>query len=328
MIAFKPVALAVKYRLVKIVNAYPVKESLLLFRNFGLKCRPAKTEAMLLSVIDNKRGTQGLTDRFKGMVSVFAFAKSTGVPFRIVFNFPFELTTFLVPANYNWIPSAVELNQSVLSTRFVIMRKHPSFERMFRLMPLNKQYRVYANLDYLEQINEKLEQKHDWGALFNELFCPTPLLQSQIDKHLKSIGEKGYVACVFRFQSLLGDFKEYKYKAVSAERQLELLDKNKAKLLEIVQQSNSVVLVTSDSSRFISYVRDIPGVFVIPGEVVHLDCVTDAAADVYLKSFVDFFMLSKAKAVYSIGTKEMYATNFPEYAAKVNNVPFKRILIN
>lgn len=327
MSRFNSIALAVKHRLVKIVNAYPVKEFFLSFQNFGLKVKPCKTGALLMSVIDKKRSTQGLTDRFKGIVSVYAFSKLNHVPFRVLFNFPFELTRFLTPNTYNWIPSDDELNQSVFSTRFVIMRKRPSFERMFRLMPLNKQYRVYSNLDYLSQINQKFDSELVWGELFHELFKPTPLLAEQLAYHCEQIGTSGFIACVFRFQSLLGDFKEYKYKAVSENKQQELLELNRAKLVEIINETKSVVLVTSDSQRFISFVSDIPGVYIIPGEVVHLDCVTNETTDVYLKSFVDFFMISKARVVYSIGTKEMYATNFPEYAAKLNNVPFKRILI-
>lgn len=321
------IALDIKHRLVKIVNAYPVKEFVLTVQNFGLRLKPYKTDVLLMSVIDKRRSTQGLTDRLKGIVSIYAFAKANNVPFRLLFNYPFELTHFLIPNTYNWVASDAELNQSVLSTRFVIMRKRPSFERMFRLMPLKKQYRIYSNLDYLPQINQKFDTGFIWGDLFHELFMPSPLLQAQLTMHREKIGND-YIACVFRFQSLLGDFKEYNYKALTHPLQLELMQKNRDKLIEISNKTHKKILVTSDSQRFLTYVEELSNVYVVPGKVVHLDCVTNEETDVYLKSFVDFFMLSDASEIYSIGTAEMYPTNFPEYAAKVNNVVFKRILID
>jgi len=63
------------------------------------------------------------------------------------------------------------------------------------------------------------------------------------------------------------------------------------------------------------------------GRVVHMDCIDTESDEVYMKSFVDFLMLSKAAKIYSIGTSQMYPTEFPLYAARVNNIPFERILI-
>jgi hypothetical protein len=79
---------------------------------------------------------------------------------------------------------------------------------------------------------------------------------------------------------------------------------------------------------FLSKAKQLNRVFTLPGKIIHVDCVMDEQKEVYMKLFVDFFMLSKAKKVYSIGTKQMYPTNFPVYAAKINNAPFERILID
>jgi hypothetical protein len=38
-------------------------------------------------------------------------------------------------------------------------------------------------------------------------------------------------------------------------------------------------------------------------------------------------MLSESTHVYYIGTSEMYPSEFPMYAARINDVPFERILI-
>ncbi len=38
-------------------------------------------------------------------------------------------------------------------------------------------------------------------------------------------------------------------------------------------------------------------------------------------------MISKAEKVYSIVIGDMYPSEFPMYAAKINNVPFDRVTI-
>ena len=58
-----------------------------------------------------------------------------------------------------------------------------------------------------------------------------------------------------------------------------------------------------------------------------MGCNAGADYDTYLKSFVDFFMLAGSERVFSLGTSEMYPTEFPMYAAKVNGVPFERVLL-
>ena len=58
-----------------------------------------------------------------------------------------------------------------------------------------------------------------------------------------------------------------------------------------------------------------------------MGCTADAAYDTYLNSFVDFYMLADSRRIFSLGTDEMYPTQFPMYAAKVNDIPFERILL-
>ncbi|MEC3878257.1 hypothetical protein [Parapedobacter sp. 10938] len=187
--------------------------------------------------------------------------------------------------------------------------------------------RVYANLDYLDEINEKYDRQYQWGQLFNELFKPTKLLDDRLKEHLNHIGNPAFIACVFRFQNLLADFKEYQFKPLPPSDRQALLSKNVNALKRISEQSDVPVLVTSDSSTFLAVVKDLKNIYTIPGKVVHIDNVIDAESEVYLKSFVDFLMLSRAQKIYSLGTGIMYKTDFPKYAAKVHDIPFERILI-
>ena len=93
-----------------------------------------------------------------------------------------------------------------------------------------------------------------------------------------------------------------------------------------------MLLVTSDSITFLRRVAQIDGVYVIPGTLSHMDCSKhgDApanTADGYLKSFLDFYMISKARKVYRVGTPLMYHSEFPLYAAKINDRPFESVTI-
>jgi hypothetical protein len=128
---------------------------------------------------------------------------------------------------------------------------------------------------------------------------------------------------------MLGDFKEYSFKAIEDAQEREKLI---LKCLEAVRNlasewPDTKILVTSDSATFLSRVSALDRVYVIPGKVVHLGSEEGEDYDVYMKSFVDFYMLSESRHVYCIGTSEMYPSEFPMYAAKINNVPFERILI-
>ena len=75
----------------------------------------------------------------------------------------------------------------------------------------------------------------------------------------------------------------------------------------------------------------IEGVHIIPGTLVHMDehknGVPQDPYATYLKSFLDFYVLSEAQKIYRIGTSYMYPSEFPVYAAKVHDVPFESIVI-
>src|SRR5690606_13253289 len=159
------------------------------------------------------------------------------------------------------------------------------------------------------------------------LFKPAEIVEERLQMHLEKIGNAGYIACVFRFQALLGDFKEYRFTSLPERERQQLIEKNIHALKRITEQSTVPVLVTSDSTTFLSEANCLTNVYTIPGKVVHIDNVADAETEVYMKSFLDFLMLSRAQQIYSIGTDKMYRTDFPAYAAKIHNIPFERILV-
>ncbi|PZP48656.1 MAG: hypothetical protein DI598_09675, partial [Pseudopedobacter saltans] len=87
------------------------------------------------------------------------------------------------------------------------------------------------------------------------------------------------------------------------------------------------ILVTADSILFLEQLKNRRNIFVFPKKIVHMDWISNAGYESYLKSFLDFYLIAGASMVFSISTEEMYKSDFPKYAAMVNNVPFERISI-
>lgn len=313
-----------KQRVVRFFNAYGLKEYYMLLKYNKISFGKAK-EPMLVAVVDHRRHCQGLADRFKGIVTVYALAKAINVPFRCVFTHPFHLKDFLEPNTYNWLPQPEELSNNIRDARFKIMRKQPTLERLFKVLPLKKQVFVYANYDYLGEINEKYNKNYEWGVLFNELFKPTKELEDNLQIHLKQIGDQGYLACTFRFQALLADFKDDYSMALTDAEKTKLIETNRNALSHLVDNTDLPVLVSSDSMTFIDAVKTLDRVYTVPGKVAHIDRVGGDMKGIHMKLLLDFFMLSRAKKVFSIGTDSMYLSNFPVYAAKINDIPFERI---
>ena len=139
-----------------------------------------------------------------------------------------------------------------------------------------------------------------------------------------------YIALVFRFQNKLGDFKEYGCLPFPEEERQALIKKCVDAVKDMhVRFPDFNLLVTSDSTLFLKEVRSFNYVKIISGDRVHIDSKSENIQnDAFIKSFVDFYMISEAERVYCIGTKDMYPSEFPMYAAKLNNRHFERILIS
>src|SRR3546814_42205 len=93
-----------KKSIVLFCNAYGLKEFYLLLKYYRFSLTGSGKKPMLISMVDNRRKGKGLTDRFKGIVSVYALSKIEKVPYRCIYNHPCQLTDFLEPNEYNWIP--------------------------------------------------------------------------------------------------------------------------------------------------------------------------------------------------------------------------------
>lgn len=292
--------------------------------HFGTAQKPSTRELIML--VDGKNFHGGLCDRFKGIVSCYLFCLHNQLPFKLDYSYPFDLTEFLQPNEYDWRISAKEKAVNYRDVTYRNLIGEPTAARLTRLRT-HKQIQCYANKDWVDYLNNFYPNHQlSWGHLFHQLFMPMPALKSEIEKHIDLIGGN-YICAAFRFQHLLGDFPEYDYQPLPPDEQKILIALCKQALLQLQSESHTKILVTSDSNCFLEAVSGLGNIFTFPGKVVHVDCIAGASYETYMKSFVDFYLLAASQHIYSIGTDAMYKTEFPLYAAKLNNIPFERILI-
>lgn len=281
---------------------------------------------IIILMIDGRFIHGGLTDRLRGIISIYHYCKEKGIKFYLNYIYPFNLSLFLEPNEYNWEIDTKDITYNkkyaepiVINDWQLDVRLHKMYLDKVVSKHKGKQIHIYSNSPFL---NNNFRQD------FKELFHPSFKLQNKLDEILTSIGES-YIAMVFRFQQLLGDFKEAGYKILSKKEQKELIQQCIKKTYELYNKHhpNEIILITSDSTTFLKSISsELDFVRTIPGKVVHMDYTSDATNDVYMKSFVDLFILSKAKKIYLLQTGEMYHSGFAKQAAMIKNAPYEEII--
>ena len=265
----------------------------------------------------------GLADRLRGMVSLFHYASIYNKQYRINFLSPFSLDLFLEPNLYDWkiSPNDISYNSECsipLCIPNSLKKQKELADRLLRNKEKYKQVHVYTNMAY---------DFKKFGYYFNRLFKPTARLQELLDFNVKKIGGN-YISVTFRFQQLLGDFKEGNFPILSDLEQKELIEKSLQIIPKIKAKHKDVnkILVTADSIRFLDLVRShIEDAYTIPGEIAHIDF-TQENDIMYIKSFVDFFMISRAEKIYLASSGLMYSeSGFAMTASLINNVPYEKV---
>lgn len=281
----------------------------------------------IIFLVDGKFYHGGFCDRLKGCISLFHYSLAKKIPFQMVYNFPFQLKDYLLPNEYDWLLNEDTVSNNFFDVHYMNLVGDGSAKRLIKLKT-TKEIQCYANRDIVDELNKAYGTNYSWGDLFKQLFKPTEDLYNLIKQYKTSIGGE-YICAVYRFQNLLGDFPEYDFPELDNYEKEKLLEKAIQSIHQLFEKHRGKkLLVTSDSSLFEKKIEKISGVYTLQGKVVHIDTTVGENRDVYMKSFLHFYMLSEGEKIYSIGTKEMYKTEFPLYASKLNNIPFERILIN
>lgn len=273
----------------------------------------------LVSMVDGSIHHGGLSDRMCGIVSSYIYSIEHGLPFHLYYVYPYNLEVFLIPNKFDWIIKESQISYSIFNSRslFVSLHSHnPNKQRKYTNFRINgakyTQTHIYSNMYYFNNGRE-------FGERFRELFKPSNLLQSAIDDNLRRIGTN-YAAVTFRFQQLMGDFKETGFATLNSEGERKDLLERCLRCVEYLHSKDQrKLLVTSDSRRFLDEVeKRFDFVYTIPGELVHMDFVDkqeNIDTTIHMKSFVDLYVLANADTVYLANIKPLYKSSFPMIAA-------------
>lgn len=297
-----------------------IKQIKLYFKYYNLT--DLKGEISVIFCVDGRLKHGGLADRFYGIICCYAMCKIKNFPFKINFIHPFILSSFLRPNIYDWeIDDPNLISHNIIYTNPVVELGSIYWYKYFNV---RKQTHFYSNFCILDQINKFYNTTFTYSGLFKELFKPAPHLENRIESIKNKIGTN-YVSVCFRFQSLLGDFKESTYLPLSSEEKHSLMKLCTLKLEEIRGNLNLNILVTSDSITFINHISELPYIYTIPGDVVHMDYVDNSDDFVYEKSFVDFYMLGGGDKIINICGCGLRRSGFPVFASECFQKPIEFI---
>ena len=276
---------------------------------------------------DGRLMNTGLADKLRGIISLYQYAKYNKYPFRIYWNYPFELSDYLVPADVNWqvidisdisdensYPIVIESYYKSLNLQ---QKQEANNQHLFFKYQLcfnkAKQYQVYTNAHW--GINQ-------YRTLFFELFKLHPRLESKLEKVMPY---EEYVAMQFRFRQLLGDFVDSAGGEILGEEERAIYIKNSIEEIKLIyRKHNCKILITTDSNCFLNEVKTLPFVLIVPGEISHSGIKSDFVSH-YDKEFLDLFMLSRSIKIYQMHKDKMYYSGFPEAASLIGNVPLEII---
>ena len=272
----------------------------------------------------------GLCDRFKGIVTCYRWCKKNGKEFKILFNHPFNLVDYVVPNMYDWQIDEKDVIYDQTRSDVFYMMYDKSIQSLInngRIYRLTESYMdrkmCYCPKKQLHfYSNAQPESNKEFGYLYRELFKPSERLQKELDRHQANI-HGSYISVSFRFLQLLGDFKDtYGETLMDNEKQV-LIDKSVAVVKELHKSNMKCdkILVTSDSSTFLSHVSQLPFVYVVEGSVGHIEF--ESSDDANLKTFVDFYMIAGAEKVYLALSGKMYKSDFAYRASMINNKDFE-----
>lgn len=296
-----------------------------------------KSSPKYVFMVDGKMNHGGMFDRLKGLISIYALSKINHADFRIHFNYPFKLENYLISNVYNWEIAEEDIIYSFPQSRPLIVYGENVYPtRVFKQRRGEIHY--YYGFDSLDKLNRIYKTRFEFGQLYQELFKPTEYLQRFIDLFRKNLSEN-YIAIHIRFCNLLGDVveREGTNHVLDLEKASLLKTRCKDKIIEILQreaisltpsdEQKYSILLSTDSQLFTEFIqKEIPQVYVVPGEIRHVDTVEETTDAQNIKLFLDYYMLSGAKRVYSLTDKNeiLYKSAFPQYSAKIGGTLFKR----
>lgn len=292
------------------------------------------TDKVNIIFVTNSFG--GITDWFKGMVSLFDFCEINKYNFKIYAKDKFDFNRFFVTNSYNWTMSDWEYSEVNNSTGVLHLCLSKSKKGGGDTW-LEQQYTLKKICDNKKVSNVFVHSVAPYGLptfakRFKELFAMSPYLCSVVEPMRNRISP--YMAIALRFVNLLGDSDEsvFGIDSINNKEQELLLQSCVSELKKLIEENNNLnVLVTTDSYRFLSYIDEDPTLrekvnHLVGDKVHHHIGFSNEVTDLGItKSYAEFMLISMAEKVYQIQIGSMYESKFPKWAASINNKKYQLI---
>jgi hypothetical protein len=264
----------------------------------------------------------GLLDRLKGVISFYEVAKIKNVDFKIHFNHPFHLSDFLESNEVNWQIENLKFNP--LQDEVLYLMNNFHVNPLELIHPTKKKsYFVYCNIDYLKTIHSQfseVENSNLWRNNYQQLFKESLLLKESI----ANLPQVKNIVCHTRFTTLMGDFADTTSIVLNHDEKEILVNKILERLNEIHKQNeNTTIYVLSDSVVFLNIIKEKTNFKTLSGTPKHVDVKSSSSSlEEHLKTFTDFYFMSKSEHVFLLKIDTMYNSSFSSYAAIIGNKPF------
>lgn len=266
---------------------------------------------------DGRTVAGGLADRFKGLLSLYALCREAGYEFRMCYTSPFRLADYLEPADYDWLIEPHELHADK-AAMLVLENTEDSDYHTQRQAEWLRERMAEGPAEMHVITNSNYAYTLDYAGLFRQIFRPTPQLAAALEAERTRLGR--YVTVNARFLTMLGDFRETGDNvALPAAEARALMERCMAELEKLhTRHPQHVLLVNSDSMRFLAEAQRLPYVRIVEGGVAHTDLMArKGAEDAHMKLFLDFFLIASAEAIYLLHTPPMRISGFPYAASRL-----------
>jgi hypothetical protein len=147
------------------------------------------------------------------------------------------------------------------------------------------------------------------------------MLRESDPRRLHEIPEHG----IIQLRALLGDFRSKNISVPMSEVDSNnLIDCCISKVIEINSEFSQAqkVLITADSEKFLVRVGQLGFVYAITS---NNDNDSSDLYNIFLKAYVDMFMISGAKQIYLLTTGPMYKSGFAKNASLISNNPYREV---
>ena len=278
---------------------------------------PAKNENCVIVYMEGDH-IAGLADRLRTIRTAYVCAAISNKRFFIYHNVNnFKLEEYLIPHKIDWRINKNEIDFCI---------KNISFCYNYRTIPTvnhPKEVHVYTSNGIIAEMNnaESFPLLTD-NAVHHLLFKPSSYLEQMLEQVMNEneLSENDYIAFHLRFLNFFEPVEINGRVTATPEEQLQMMQ-DVHHVIDKVYQSSGIknVVIFSDSNRFLNskhpeYIKHLPGV------VGHISKHSDK--QITDKTFIDLFVMSKAKAIYSIRGKNIYGGGFSREAAIIGNKPF------